>query len=239
MRKLIYSVAALFISGSANAAELIVNGNFEAGNAGFTSDYRYVAPANNALRAANLYTVTKNARTIRSSFASFGDHTSGRGNYLIADGALRANSIVWQQSNISFVSNTEYIFKGAFAAASDANRASFQAYYSVDGGAYNFLGSWFPERPVGVWQEMEARFVPRGQRLTITIFNRTILNVGNNFALDDIRVVGLAPRSAGVGLRTAFAPLAAVPEPATWGMMIVGFGLIGWSARRRRTAVTA
>ena len=31
----------------------------------------------------------------------------------------------------------------------------------------------------------------------------------------------------------------AVPEPATWAMMIVGFGLVGLSARRRREAVAA
>ncbi|WP_188764074.1 PEPxxWA-CTERM sorting domain-containing protein, partial [Sandarakinorhabdus glacialis] len=31
-----------------------------------------------------------------------------------------------------------------------------------------------------------------------------------------------------------------VPEPATWGMMIVGFGLVGAAARRRKAlAVTA
>lgn len=30
----------------------------------------------------------------------------------------------------------------------------------------------------------------------------------------------------------------AVPEPATWGMMIMGFGLAGATLRRRRTAAT-
>lgn len=32
---------------------------------------------------------------------------------------------------------------------------------------------------------------------------------------------------------------AAVPEPATWGMMVLGFGLAGAAVRRRRTAVIA
>ena len=38
----------------------------------------------------------------------------------------------------------------------------------------------------------------------------------------------------------AVAADAAVPEPATWGMMLLGFGLAGASmrSRRRRTAVT-
>jgi hypothetical protein len=36
------------------------------------------------------------------------------------------------------------------------------------------------------------------------------------------------------------ADVAAVPEPATWGMMLLGFGLVGAAARRsKRTAVTA
>jgi len=30
-----------------------------------------------------------------------------------------------------------------------------------------------------------------------------------------------------------------VPEPATWGLMIVGFGMIGVVARRRKAVVTA
>lgn len=37
---------------------------------------------------------------------------------------------------------------------------------------------------------------------------------------------------SGVGQPTT--PVSAVPEPATWGMMIVGFGLIGASMRRSR-----
>jgi hypothetical protein len=33
--------------------------------------------------------------------------------------------------------------------------------------------------------------------------------------------------------------LDAVPEPATWGMLIAGFGLVGFSMRRRRMTVTS
>ena len=33
--------------------------------------------------------------------------------------------------------------------------------------------------------------------------------------------------------------VAAIPEPATWAMLIAGFGLVGFAARRRRTALTA
>ena len=30
-----------------------------------------------------------------------------------------------------------------------------------------------------------------------------------------------------------------VPEPATWGLMLLGFGAIGWQLRRRRSALLA
>lgn len=36
---------------------------------------------------------------------------------------------------------------------------------------------------------------------------------------------------------TAFNFVAAVPEPATWMMMLVGFGAIGWRLRRRKARV--
>ncbi len=35
------------------------------------------------------------------------------------------------------------------------------------------------------------------------------------------------------------ATISAIPEPATWAMMILGFGLVGLSARRSRMAATA
>ena len=36
-----------------------------------------------------------------------------------------------------------------------------------------------------------------------------------------------------------FAPTSAVPEPATWAMMIAGFGVVGVAVRRRRAAALA
>ena len=32
---------------------------------------------------------------------------------------------------------------------------------------------------------------------------------------------------------------AAVPEPATWALMLLGFGAVGWQLRRRRSQVFA
>lgn len=37
-----------------------------------------------------------------------------------------------------------------------------------------------------------------------------------------------------LGFRTYVTQVSAVPEPATWSMLIAGFGLVGWTMRRRR-----
>lgn len=43
----------------------------------------------------------------------------------------------------------------------------------------------------------------------------------------------------GQGVPETLLVRSAVPEPASWGLLIAGFALVGVSARRRRTALTA
>ncbi|MES2753738.1 MAG: PEPxxWA-CTERM sorting domain-containing protein [Pseudomonadota bacterium] len=48
------------------------------------------------------------------------------------------------------------------------------------------------------------------------------------------------PRTDDLAFTATFAPaVAAVPEPATWGLMILGFGAVGGVLRRRRTRPVA
>ena len=54
-------------------------------------------------------------------------------------------------------------------------------------------------------------------RITQVIFSSS----GNSFELDNIAVASV------------------VPEPATWAMLITGFGVVGGVARRRRAAISA
>jgi hypothetical protein len=42
-----------------------------------------------------------------------------------------------------------------------------------------------------------------------------------------------------VFIHTDFIATTAVPEPASWAMLIIGFGLTGAAARRRRGAAVA
>ncbi|MCG2840393.1 PEPxxWA-CTERM sorting domain-containing protein [Sandaracinobacter sp. RS1-74] len=49
-------------------------------------------------------------------------------------------------------------------------------------------------------------------------------------------ITGLRFTSTGVAFEFDDIAASAVPEPATWAMLIAGFGLVGYAARRRRSA---
>ncbi|HEX7753299.1 MAG TPA: FxDxF family PEP-CTERM protein [Novosphingobium sp.] len=50
--------------------------------------------------------------------------------------------------------------------------------------------------------------------------------------------IDLSGNSGGFGSFAGTISFAAVPEPATWGLMILGFGLVGGALRRRRQKVS-
>jgi len=52
--------------------------------------------------------------------------------------------------------------------------------------------------------------------------------------LNNITVTGVSRGLGSYGGNLTFVPLAAVPEPGTWALMLLGFGAIGFSMRRRR-----
>jgi hypothetical protein len=52
-------------------------------------------------------------------------------------------------------------------------------------------------------------------------------------------IEGLRFTSTGVAFEFDDIATTAVPEPATWAMLIAGFGLVGFAARRRRATVAA
>ena len=66
-----------------------------------------------------------------------------------------------------------------------------------------------------------SSFTASGSSGTLTFMGAPSTTGDNDTALDNVRVNALAATSA-------------VPEPATWAMMLAGFGLIGVSVRSRR-----
>ncbi len=55
--------------------------------------------------------------------------------------------------------------------------------------------------------------------------------------LQTIVVNGISGGNGAYAGTIAFAPMAPIPEPAAWAMMLTGMGFIGGALRRRKTAV--
>jgi hypothetical protein len=104
---------------------IVTNGNFNGGNSGFYSDYFYNFSGFNGS-----YVVSTDANTYISGAGSCTDHTSGTGNYLVADGSSFPNQRAWSQ-NIGIAPYTTYRLT-FWANALNATNLP-QLYFTVDG----------------------------------------------------------------------------------------------------------
>ncbi len=83
MRCLTLFLALTAILSPALKADLLVNGNFEAGNTGFSSQFTY-SPG--SMGAQTTYDVTKHPNADNGGFLAIGDHTTGTGQMLVVNG---------------------------------------------------------------------------------------------------------------------------------------------------------
>src|SRR5215211_2248801 len=164
-------------------SNLIVNGNFEAGNTGFTSGYTY-SPGNMTLAAT--YDVLTNPTSSHPSAATFGDHTSGAGRMMAVNGANFAGPVVWSQS-VTVTANTDYQFSAWVA--SWFFQAPAQLRFLINGVQ---VGTFTAPSTSGVWQQFVVNWNSGASTsAAIQIIDLNTENSGNDFALDDLSLVSL------------------------------------------------
>jgi hypothetical protein len=189
-RTLIWTAFSLFIDFSSAphcfAEELIRNGNFEKGNRDFRSDY----PERNANESS--YLVTKDLRNYHhfqsGNFGFFGDHTSGKGNMLVADGTTSADKAVWAQE-VKVVPNTDYVFSMWVASWSPESPAVLEV--SINGNELSRIEA--PTR-LGEWRQLRIKWNSENDSVaSIEIRDRNLSAAGNDFLIDDISLKGPRP----------------------------------------------
>ena len=161
---------------------LVRNGDFEQGNTGFVSRYTYKRPNGGmTLWDEGCYTVTKNARSVHRNWDNVYDHTSGNGNYLIANGHTVPNFVIWEQT-IRVESNHDYIFQ-AYAVNLSENPPQLQ--FSIEGVQ---LGNVFTLQGRNQWQHFYVVWNSGSYNgdITIRLLNQRTDPSGNDFGVDDI-----------------------------------------------------
>lgn len=227
--------AGLVAAGSASATELLTNGNFDQGATGFYSEYAYSPPNGSGtnLYPEATYDVTTDAHADHPAFASFADHTgaAGGGMMMVINGSSTPDAIIWSEGDVGGgapligAANTEYAFSFWLASVYPASPANLQLWVNgvaVPGETFAALGG---EQALGQWQEFTYAGVTGANGLqSISLTNKNLEPNGNDFALDDMSLQGVA-----------------VPEPTSWALMLLGFGGLGALMRghRRLAAIVA
>jgi len=163
-------------------ADLISNGSFESGG-GFSSDYLYSPD----LTASGTVVVGVNPRDHHPLAASYGDHTSGVGRMLIANGSISGSDAVWEQT-VTVAPNTEYAFYYWLSAWTPCTTQQTQIRCLFDGVRTGPAGFTPPE--AGEWVDTLFRWKSgSSSQVNIRLVDRTGTIENNDFALDDIGMI--------------------------------------------------
>lgn len=167
-----------YLTSLSSGTNLIPNGNFSAGNTGFTSQYSYTP--NNTTEGE--YFVGTNPQAWNPLAPTCPDHTSGNGNMMLVNGSPIPNAEVWKTS-VTVTPNTNYIFSTWICPVSNPNPA--QLAFSING---NSIGSLITAAlPTCNWIQFYTTWNSgNATTATISIINKNIIAFGNDFALDDI-----------------------------------------------------
>lgn len=176
------------------STELVVNGDFSAGNTGFTNAYGYTTAAN-GLFPEGLYAVGNNPTFYHTNFWGR-DKTTNSGNFLIVNGIGSAGVVVWQET-VSVLKNTNYYFS-AWAISLNSVPPYANLQFNVNG---TLVGTTAPlaarpanNNPPYDWQRFYGNW-NSGNATTavIQIVDLQTALGGNDFGLDDVSFGTLAP----------------------------------------------
>jgi hypothetical protein len=159
---------------------LILNGTFELGVMGFSSEY-----VNNQVSIVEegTYAVVNDAHTVHPNFYCNEDHTTGSGKFMAVNGAGVANVKVWYLTLNNVQPDVRYEFSTWITSLHPTNPATLQ--FSING---ELMGQPFQAYPTTCdwYQFFHIWDADTNHHATISIVNQNTILSGNDFALDDI-----------------------------------------------------
>lgn len=173
---------------STSNVNLITNGDFASGNTGFSSEYIYYPPGS-VFTDWGVYTVHNRPSDCNGGFSNCND-ISGEGLMFISDAALTPGVNFWCQT-VPVQPNTTYEFSFWGTSVHPASPSVFQVKFDGTPGGGPFGNAASP----CVWQRYTTRWNSGGSAsVEICLEDLNIDLGGNDFAIDDIRLVEICER---------------------------------------------
>ena len=168
-----------YLNAKVNGANLVINGDFSQGNVGFTNNYK---DSINGYHVGT-FTVDTTSSIWHPFLSSCHDHTTGKGNMLLANGSPVQGAAVWQETINNILPNTNYVFSTWLQSLSINNPALIQFYVNgkpIGDPVSAILDTCIWQQPLVSWNS------GNNTTATIAIVNQDTIGAGNDFALDDI-----------------------------------------------------
>ena len=167
--------------GTVTENDLVVNGNFSAGDASFSSGYT-ISNTSPAIDSDGQYAITTTAANAVPSASTCTDHTNGVGNMFLVRSNNVSNIPVWQQT-LSVEPNTNYLFSTWIQSLQSPNNTQLQ--FAINGIA---LGDTITTTAATCqWKKHWIMWNSGNNTVaSIAIVNKNRLNGGDYYALDDI-----------------------------------------------------
>jgi hypothetical protein len=218
------AIAAVLLAGSAQAANLVTNGSFEDGLAGWTvggTDPQGFPPAAIFYNSATPY-----------PNGAFGEAVPPDNAISVSPDAVGARAAYF----VSDLANNQSLTQSVFL-ATGTYKIGFSAYAPANGfgnaGDATFSGSI-----AGI--ELASYAVSEGVPLVWQAFaGQRIVDTAGNFDISFVFNTDTVPAKDVVIDRVYITRVGGVPEPSSWAMLIAGFGLVGAASRRRRGLAVA
>jgi len=221
--------AALALSAPASAAvNLVSNGSFESALAGWTiggTDAQNVPPVAILYNSATAYPTGAfgEAVPVNDAGTNSPDLPGARAAYFVSDLANK-------QSLTQMVALDVGTYQIGFSAYAPANGYANpgEATFSGTIAGVTLANYAVSTGPKTDWRTFadSVEITKAGDYAVSFVFN-TNLRPSKDVVIDQVYIIAGNPAVPGV------------PEPATWALLIAGFGMVGFAARRRQTLVRA